>query len=246
MDSRFWGNAKPPTPQELDWAKSFGRYPDFDPNAARLSSRLKLEIANLKEATRIIVYCHYLHRGRTMAQLPYWILLDQRPVGVLLFSLPRLSVPLQGLPPMNILELARMWLSPDVQGGALTDSSGRKHAVSVASCAVGKALACVRQDWYRRYPHMPDIYAVASWADQVHHEGTVYRAANFVERGTSGGSMHGNRRRANGGRDQWNLDYAHPKTLFLYEYPKPLTNSEKRRLVSRQESRPMFPSLFTP
>src|SRR5208283_3201811 len=115
--------------------------------------------------------------------------------------------------------------SPDVQGGSLIDSTGRRHAVSAASCAVGKALSRVRHDWYKRYPHMPDIYAVVSWADQVHHEGTVYRAANFAERGSSGGTMHGNRRRANGGRDQWNVDYAHRKTLFIFRYPKPLTES---------------------
>jgi len=166
-----------------------------------------------------------------MAQLPYWVIMDDVPVGVLLFSLPRLSVPLDGIPPMNILELARIWLSPDVQGQQLKDSQGRVHATSAASCGVGKALRRVRQDWYKKYPHMPDIYAVVSWADTEHHEGTIYRAANFGEMGRSGGSMHGNRQRPNGGRDQWNVDYAHVKTRFIYHFKKLLTQSQKERLL---------------
>ncbi len=215
----------------MEWIIGFGKYPSCDPNAGKLASRVALQIANLKEATRIIVYYHYLHRGRTMAQLPYWVLVDQRPVGALLFSLPRLSVPLHGIPPMNVLELARIWLSPDVQGGVTEDSQGRQHSVSIASCALGKALRRVREDWFQRYPNMPDICAVVSWADTVHHEGTIYKAANFEERGESGGSMHGNRRRPNGGRDQWNVDYAHVKSLFMYRFPKPLAESTKKKLL---------------
>ena len=233
LEKRFWGNAKPPTTNELAWIKSFGHYPDFAPNHGKLSKRLTLQVANLKQATRVIVYHHYLHRGRTMAQLAYWILIDDVQVGVILFSLPRLSVPLDGIPPMNVLELARLWLSPDVQGHHVQDSQGEQHAVSTATCAVGKALRAIRRDWCRRYPSMPDIYAVVSWADTVHHEGTIYRAANFVETGSSGGNMHGNRRRANGGRDQWNLDYAHVKTRFLYKYPAPLTDRQKEQRLER-------------
>ncbi len=39
----------------------------------KLRDRVGLRIANLKQATEVIVRNHYLHRGRTMAQLPYWI-----------------------------------------------------------------------------------------------------------------------------------------------------------------------------
>ena len=62
----------------------------------KLRSRVSLEVANLKEATQVVVENHYLHRGRTMAQMPYWILLDDKRCGVLLFALPRLSVDFQG------------------------------------------------------------------------------------------------------------------------------------------------------
>ena len=211
-----WGNAKPPSPGEMAWIRSFGHYPDFDPTSGRMSTRLMLEIADLKLATRVIVYYHYLHRGRTMAQLPYWILVDGLRVGLLLFSLPRLSVPLDGIGPMNILELARIWVGPDVQDQNVVDARGNTHALSVASCAIGKALRSVASDWKKRYPKLPDVKAVVSWADDEHHEGTIYKAANFRVSGKSGGSMHGNRQRPNGGRDQWNTDYAHVKTRFLY------------------------------
>jgi hypothetical protein len=229
----LWGNAKPPSVEEMAWIESFGRYPKVDPSKGNLSKRVTLAVADLKQATRIIVFYHYLHRGRTMAQLPYWILLDEIPVGVILYSLPRLSVPLDGVAPMNILELARIWISPDVQGIQTVGSDGRKHSFSVATCAVGRSLRTVQQDWYAKYPHMPGINAVVSWADTVHHEGTIYRAANFVESGISGGSMHGNRVRKGGGRDQWNPDYAHVKTRFLYRFDGPLTDKEKERIKKK-------------
>jgi hypothetical protein len=158
---------------------------------------------------------------------------DDVPVGVILYSLPRLSVPLDGVQPMNILELARIWISPDVQGVQTKGSDGKMHSFSVATCAVGRSLRAVRQDWFSKYPHMPNIHAVVSWADTVHHEGTIYRASNFVESGTSGGSMHGNRVRKNGGRDQWNSDYAHVKTRFLYRFDNPLSDKEKERIKKK-------------
>jgi len=237
---RFWGNAKPPTSQELEWLKSFGAYDGFDPAAGRMSQRVLLEVANLRQATQVIVYHHYLHRGRTMAQLAYWILVDRIPVGVLLYAYPRLSVPLFGIEPMNLLELARLWISPTVQGQTTVASDGSHHAVSVASCAVANSIRMVRLDWYRKYPGLPDIDAIVSWADTVHHEGTLYRAANFREMGRSGGSLHGNRKRANGGRDQLNPDYENIKTLFLHRFPKRLTEHQKRHaLLTASRSAPL-------
>jgi hypothetical protein len=193
----------------------------------KLKDRVSLQTANLKEATEVIVRNHYLHRGRTMGQLPYWILLDGDRVGVLLFALPRLSVPYQGHGPMNLLELARMWVDPAVQGRTVEDSDGNSHSFSIATCAVGKALRRVRQDWHGKYPHLPDIEAVVSWADTVHHEGTIYRAANFRYVGTSGGMLHGNTYRKNGGHDQLNPDYRHIKLAFIFEFKKSLSAQQK-------------------
>jgi hypothetical protein len=58
--------------------------PSMD-NKNSLKMRICLEIANLKEATEVIVKNHYLHRGRTMAQIAYWISLDNRRRGVVLY-----------------------------------------------------------------------------------------------------------------------------------------------------------------
>lgn len=193
----------------------------------KLRDRLSLEIANLKEATEVIVKYHYLHRGRTMAQMPYWIMLDGERQGVLLFALPRLSVTYQGHGPMNLIELARMWINPEVQGRRIRDSGGQEHTLAIATCAIGASLRQIRQDWHGKYPHLPDIEACVSWADDVHHEGTVYRAANFREVGKSGGSFHGNARRPNGGRDQLNPDYRHLKTAFIFRFQKSLSTAQK-------------------
>jgi hypothetical protein len=211
--------------------------PIVDDVPRRLRERLDLEVANLKEATEVIVKNHYLHRGRTMAQMPYWINLDGERVGVLLYALPRMSVKFQGYGPMNLAELARMWIHPRVQGFRINGSDGREHSFSVASCAVGKSLRRIRQDWYGKYPHLPQILACVSWADDVHHEGTIYRAANFREVGKSGGAFHGNRERPNGGRDQLNADYLHPKTAFLFEYAKPLSPKVKGTALKDWEER---------
>lgn len=199
---------------------------------AKLRARVGLEIANLKEATQVIVENHYLHRGRTMAQIAYWVTLDGERCGVLLFALPRMSAKSEkfgGHGPMNLVELARMWLDPKVQGYQVMDRDGKQHSFSVGTAAVGKALRRIRQDWHGKYPHLPLIYACVSWADEEHHEGTIYRAANFKEVGKSGGTLHGNTFRKSGGRDQLNPDYLHVKKAFLYEYRKPLTQSQLAR-----------------
>ena len=64
---------------------------------ARLRNRVSLKVANLKQATEVIVRNHYLHRGRTMAQLPYWIQLDDNVIGVMNYSYPRMSASFMGV-----------------------------------------------------------------------------------------------------------------------------------------------------
>jgi hypothetical protein len=230
-----WGNYKTPSDAEIELISHFGNYDNFDILEGKISDRLSIEIANLKEATHVIVYHHYLHRGRTMGQLPYWILIDGIRVGVVLFALPRLSVPIEGHPPMNVLELARMWIHPSVQGGVVVDTSGKKHAPSIASSAIGRCLRSARQDWAIKYPKLPDIRCIVSWADTVHHEGTVYKAANFRESGKSGGSMHGSRKRSNGGRDQSNADYLNIKTRFIYDYSSQLNDRYLEQLKNDKQ-----------
>jgi hypothetical protein len=195
-------------------------------NSNFLRNRIGLEIADLQEATKVIVENHYLHRGRTMGQIAYWVTLDGERCGVLLYALPRLSVKFRGHGPMNLIELARMWLHPRVQGHTLMDSKGVEHTFAAGTAAVGASLRRIRQDWHGKYPHLPLISACVSWADDVHHEGTIYRASNFKEVGKSGGSLHGTAKRKTGGRDQAHSDYVHPKSAFMFEYAKTLRDKQ--------------------
>ena len=84
-----------------------------------LKNRIGLEIANLQEATKVIVENHYLHRGRTMGQIAYWVTLDGQRCGVLLLALPRLSVKFRGHGPINLVELARPVLKRNNHQGCL-------------------------------------------------------------------------------------------------------------------------------
>jgi len=293
-----WFNYNPPDESELERIENFGRYPDFDPNVGKLSKRLTLEIAEIKEATRMLVVYHYLHRGRTMAQLHYWILIDGIKVGVLSFAYPRLSAELFNFSSMNILELARLWISSDVQDHKFRSSAkSTHHAVSVASCAIGKALRRIQVDWYKKYMlekylkfqkkasnaidfsdlkqrtdglyyqqlkrtpftgtakeilddsdkprkeieivdgvikreimHDVEVFAIVSWADNIHHEGTVYKASNFEKKKKdSGGLYHGKRKRKDGTYNLNNhADYKNIKTLWWYEFKSGLTVGQKR------------------
>ncbi|MDP7057670.1 MAG: hypothetical protein QF434_04700, partial [Nitrospinaceae bacterium] len=95
-------------------------------------------IADLKESNLIIIKHHYLHRSRTMSQLSYWICIDGVQVGVLTYSLPRISNPVDGIEPMNLLELARLWIHPSVQNQTYKDKNGRTHSLSVAELCNGE------------------------------------------------------------------------------------------------------------
>lgn len=196
----------------------------------RVRTRISIEPANLPEATKLIVENHYLRRGRTMAQLPYWVNLDGHRCGVILFALPRMSVrtaKFGGHSPMEMLELARMWIDPSFQGQVISDTSGRAHTLPIASMAVSRALAHVRQDWHGKYPHLPEPRAVVAWSDRTRHEGTVYRASNFVHVGTSGGVGHRNNVRLGGGRDQLRSDYLHLKDAFLFQFGASLSENQR-------------------
>lgn len=211
-------HSKPGMPRdeiEKRWLESFGGYPDFDPSSGKISKRVALEPAVLRLATMVIVKYHYLHRGRTMGQVAYWITMDGVRVGVLLFALPRVSKPINGLSPMQVLELARMWLHEDVQDCEVVDSRGKKHSCSVASTAIGAALRRVREDWRSKYPNLPEILAVVSWADTDAHEGTVYRAANFRFDGNNQPKGHGKNRPDH-------ADYQHVKARFFYPFTEPM------------------------
>jgi hypothetical protein len=190
-------------------------------DTTRLRRRVALSNAVLKEATAVIVTNHYLHRGRTMAQLAYWIDLDGDRVGVILFALPRLSVTYHGYHPMQLIELARLWISPDAQQELVEATDGTIHANAVAGCAVAAALRRVRADWNAKYPNLPKVFACVAWADLSRHRGTVYKATNFEMVGLGGGKRPGRWVRPAGGTHLDHGDYRTPKATYLYRWEHP-------------------------
>ena len=74
-----------------------------------------------------------------MSQLSYWICIDEIQVGVISYSLPRISNQVNGIEPMNLLELARLWIHPSVQNLNYEDRNGKSHSLSIASCAMGES-----------------------------------------------------------------------------------------------------------
>ena len=216
--TRFWSPYNIPSDAELEWIDNFGQLQKFDPSKGKLSKRLSLQLADLKESSKIIKRHHYLHRGRTMSQLPYWICIDGEKVGVLLYSLPRISNAIDGIEPMKLLELARLWINPTVQNLSYEDSKGKSHSLPVASCAMGKSMRRIRNDWKMKYPSLPGIDAIVSWCDDTRHEGTIYKSSNFKVTGKSGGNSHGAGKRKVSGNYIPHKDFKNVKTRFLYKF----------------------------
>lgn len=195
------------------------------PEAIPLRQRVALSPAVLKDATSYIVENHYLHRGRRLAQVPYWVNLDGERIGVVLFALPRLSVTYRGYHPMELLELARLWIEPGAQGRTVTGSDGSTHSLGVAGCAVAHALRRIRGDWMTKYPHLPHPRACVAWADVSLHTGTIYRATNFRHVGFGGGRPPGTWRRPNGGVHLQHADYLGKKAAYLYTWDSPVVSA---------------------
>ena len=216
--TRFWKPYNIPSETELEWIENFGQLQNFDATKGKLSKRLSIQLADLKESSKIIKRHHYLQRGRTMAQLPYWICIDGEKVGVLLYSLPRISNPVDGIEPMNLLELARLWINPSVQNLTYEDRNGKSHSLPVASCAMGKSIRRIKDDWKMKYPNLPGIDAIVSWCDDTRHEGTIYKSSNFKVTGKSGGNSHGAGKRKVSGNYIPRKDFKNIKTRFLYRF----------------------------
>ena len=164
----------------------------------------------------MIVAHHYLHRGRTMAQVAYWILSGPTRAGVLIYAYPRLSVAYAGYRPFELLELARLWIDPAFQGRMVVDRSGDAHCLAIASRAIAQSLRRVAGDWQLKYPRLPTPVAVVAWADVSRHTGTIYRAANFIDMGLSGGRGHTPGPRRDGGNYLDHDDYRTAKRAFIY------------------------------
>jgi len=139
----------------------------------RLRNRISASTIGNAEANAIVLKHHYLHRKRTGGQqLSYGIFLDGEMVGVLIYASPTFHHKKGLIPPLKqgeVVELARMWLS----------DKAPKHS---ETCALGKTLKQLRTDWQRKYDII--LKVVISFSDlEFGYEGTIYKAANFVNYG---------------------------------------------------------------
>lgn len=142
---------------------------------------------------------HYLHRPVDVRCRPvaYLIWCEGVPMGCLIFGRPE-ATRVTGwygsvedvqagrcpLTRWQILNLARVWLHPDLQAG------GRCHRPNAASWAIGQAL---RRVGYEFLIHRPPVWMeepyeireVLSYCDRGTHRGTLYRACNFTLKRTN-------------------------------------------------------------
>jgi hypothetical protein len=84
--------------------------------------------------------------------------------------MPRINIPIDGIEPMNLLELARLWINPSAQNLSYEDRNGKSHSLSVASCVMGKSMRRIRKDWKEKYPQLPEVDAIVSWSDDIRHK----------------------------------------------------------------------------
>jgi len=146
---------------------------------------------------------HYLHCWPDPRSLPFGYALlvdgqrtarDGRPFGALVFKKlqhhrQRGLFGYPGLPTgWQVLDLARVWVHPDLQAVCWqgTDRQGRpvEHRLCAFSRMVSLALRQVQRDWLLHhppvFPHLPyHIELVISYCERAHHDGTGYRAAGF-------------------------------------------------------------------
>jgi hypothetical protein len=178
----------------------------FQPDASLpLRQRVQVEIITTAQARYMLEAFHYLHRARVGRQINYAVLIDGVVDGVITYAYPMMSVPLLGVPSDELIEFARLFLQHNVP-----------HS---ATCAIGKTLRRVQDDWTRMFPDAPVPRLVVSWSDTVYHKGTIYKAANFewVKR-TKGDNRKALRNSPTSKRGQRKhpSDYAHDKDCWVY------------------------------
>ncbi len=138
---------------------------------------------------------HYLHRWPDPRSLPFGYALevegqrhmsDGRLAGVVVFKKPQHHKQrgLLGYPDLptswQVLDLARVWIHPDLQLDGL----------NVFSRMVSKAIRRVQWDWLEHHPPvfplLPyHITLIISYCELAHHDGTAYRASGFTRVGLS-------------------------------------------------------------
>lgn len=132
---------------------------------------------------------HYMHRWPDPRSLPFGYALqvdgenlmpDGRLCGLVVMKKPQhhRQQGLFGYPPLptswQVLDLARVWIHPDLQ----------QPGLNVFSQMVGRALRRVQWDWLEHhppvFPMLPyHITLIISYCELAHHDGTAYRASGF-------------------------------------------------------------------
>ena len=136
---------------------------------------------------------HYLHKPVDVRSSPvaYIVTLDNRRVGCLIFGRPE-ATRVNGwygsvedtlthkcrITRWQILNLARIWLHPDIQSG------GACYIKNAATRVIAKSLQSIVYDYLVVRPPvwMEEPYEIAevlSYCDKTIHQGTLYRASNF-------------------------------------------------------------------
>jgi len=137
---------------------------------------------------------HYLHRFPDPRSRPlvYVVTRQGEPVGALgvnrpeasttrpLFgSLADLAAGLVARSYWSVVNLCRVWLSPDIQRG------GRWYRPNAATWAIGQVRRRCTLDYLLAHPPVDCAWPYAldlmiSYCDPAHHQGTIYRAAGFT------------------------------------------------------------------
>lgn len=157
------------------------------------------DAAGMRWAQKQVEQHHYLHHPVDVRCRPlaYLVWHEGAPMGCLIFGRPEstrcngwygsvedVQVGRCSLTRWQVLNLARVWLHPDLQIG------GQHHTPYAASWAIGQAL---RRVGYEFLVHRPPVWMeepyeirdVLSYCDTRIHHGTLYRASNFTLKRTN-------------------------------------------------------------
>jgi len=194
------------------------------PVAAKLRDRVSVEPCALADVVSTLRHKHYLGRARVGRQLNYLVLIDGTVDGVITFAYPMMSAEINGCKSDEIVEFARLFLASNIP--------------HTASCAIGKTIRRIKQDWAREFPDAKPVRAVVSWSDSEYHVGTVYKAANFTwlkKTGKPGGRNQSTSKR---GARPAHDDFKHEKDCWWYALAQP------RLIEPERAPAPVTESLF--
>jgi hypothetical protein len=148
---------------------------------------------SLAWAQEMVEQYHYLHHCVDVRCNPvaYRVMLNDEPIGCLIFGRPE-STRCNGwygscedvksgkcrLTRWQILNLARVWLHPDIQQG------GSSYIANAATQVIAQSLRRVGYDYLNCKPPVwmeePfEIREVLSYCQSTIHHGTLYKASNF-------------------------------------------------------------------